>query len=223
MKTIQGDLVELARDGDFDIIVHGCNCFHTMGAGIALQLAQTFPGPLGPASIDKSSTKLGDRDKLGSFTIANGETLVGGTFAIINGYTQYDFGSGDGIAPVDYEAIRAVFRGLAQLCRNTPDVRIGYPAIGAGLAGGDWDIISTIIDIELDGLNHTYVEFESVAAARKRVATTLRSAQTEDLFYDPWMGNTGAVADEWMQQQEDRIEEVINAMGEAAQLLERNT
>jgi len=33
MKTIQGNLIHLAQDGEFDLIVHGCNCFCTMGAG----------------------------------------------------------------------------------------------------------------------------------------------------------------------------------------------
>ena len=37
--------------------------------------------------------------------------------------------------------------------------RIGYPMIGAGLAGGDWMMISRIISEELDGENHTLVEF----------------------------------------------------------------
>ena len=37
--------------------------------------------------------------------------------------------------------------------------RIAYPKIGAGLAGGDWSIISAIIREELAGENHTYVEF----------------------------------------------------------------
>lgn len=31
----QGDLIERAENGDFDVIIQGCNCFHTMGAGIA--------------------------------------------------------------------------------------------------------------------------------------------------------------------------------------------
>ena len=37
--------------------------------------------------------------------------------------------------------------------------RIGYPKIGAGLAGGDWEILSKIIDEELAGENHMLVEF----------------------------------------------------------------
>lgn len=33
MKYILGDLIQLADHGHFDIIVHGCNAFCTMGGG----------------------------------------------------------------------------------------------------------------------------------------------------------------------------------------------
>lgn len=42
-KTTRGDLIKLAKKGKFDIIVHGCNCFCEMGAGIARQIKKTFP------------------------------------------------------------------------------------------------------------------------------------------------------------------------------------
>jgi len=35
IKTIQGNLIQFAQNGGFDLIVHGSNCFCTMGAGIA--------------------------------------------------------------------------------------------------------------------------------------------------------------------------------------------
>ena len=31
MFVVHGDLFKLAEQGEFDIIVHGCNCFNTMG------------------------------------------------------------------------------------------------------------------------------------------------------------------------------------------------
>ncbi len=34
MKTIKGDLIELALNGKFDLIILGCNCFCTIGAGL---------------------------------------------------------------------------------------------------------------------------------------------------------------------------------------------
>ena len=35
MKIIKGNLISLALAGEFEVIIHGCNCFCTMGAGIA--------------------------------------------------------------------------------------------------------------------------------------------------------------------------------------------
>jgi O-acetyl-ADP-ribose deacetylase (regulator of RNase III) len=31
MKTIAGDLIKMAKNNEFDVIVHGCNCFTSMG------------------------------------------------------------------------------------------------------------------------------------------------------------------------------------------------
>ena len=151
MKIIHGDLIKLALDGVFDVIVHGCNCFNTMGAGVAKQIAHSFPEA---ADVDKA-TKSGDRAKLGTITVAvipRAEKSV----AVVNAYTQYDFGCGSRYA--DYDAIRSAFKLIRERYAGE---RIGYPRIGAGLAGGDWKIISNIIDEELEGLDHTLVEYKS--------------------------------------------------------------
>lgn len=165
MKTIKGDLVELALDGHFDFIVHGCNCFHTMGAGIARQIAEAFPGETGPAEVDKR-TPYGAREKIGFFSFAFGPNRVGGTVGVFNAYTQFDLAQHDGDCVVDYEAVRKVFRTIGAALSfpqvtEEGETRLGVPAIGAGLAGGDWDVISAIIQEELDahGIDWTYVEY----------------------------------------------------------------
>lgn len=33
MKYILGNLIQLADQGNFDVIIHGCNAFTTMGGG----------------------------------------------------------------------------------------------------------------------------------------------------------------------------------------------
>jgi O-acetyl-ADP-ribose deacetylase (regulator of RNase III) len=43
--------------------------------------------------------------------------------------------------------------------QDFPGRSIGYPRIGAGLAGGDWTVIAQIIDEELSGEDHTLVEY----------------------------------------------------------------
>jgi O-acetyl-ADP-ribose deacetylase (regulator of RNase III) len=149
MNIVKGDLLKLALDGRFDVIVHGCNCQCQMGKGIALSIKQQFP----EAYQADLKTPKGDRAKLG--TISTAQIARGSTaFTIVNAYTQFHW-RGDGVL-ADYDAIRSAFKQIKQRFGGR---RIGYPKIGAGLAGGDWSIIAPIIDEELNGEDHTFVEF----------------------------------------------------------------
>jgi len=150
MQTERGDLVQKAKAGEFDVIVHGCNCFCNMGAGIAKTIKQVFPAAY---EADLNSV-AGDKTKLGRYTVAQVE-VQGRALAIINAYTQYEW-KGTGFK-ADYDAIRQVFR---EVKRAFAGKRIGYPALGAGLAGGDWSVIASIIDEELAGENHVFIEWE---------------------------------------------------------------
>jgi len=149
MKKIKGDLIKLAIEGEFDVIVHGCNCFCNMGAGIARTIKQKFP----EAYDADLATKEGDKAKLGKISWAQTET-ENGKLIIVNGYIQFHWNGKGRLA--DYEAIRGVFRKIKE---QFSELRIGYPAIGAGLAKGDWSVISKIIEDELKGENHTFVEY----------------------------------------------------------------
>lgn len=150
MNRIKGDLIELAINGEFDLIIHGCNCFCTMGAGIAKNIKQKFP----EAYKADLETEKGEILKLGEISWVKSKSK-NGELIVVNGYTQFDWrGSG---RKADYEAIRAVFR---KVKKEFSGRRIGYPAIGAGLAKGDWRIISEIIEEELKGENHTFVEYQ---------------------------------------------------------------
>ena len=147
MKQVNGDLIEMAVAGEFDVIVHGCNCQCTMGAGIAKAIRATFP----EAYAADCMTEKGSREKLGAISHATMER-DGHSVTIVNGYTQFHYHSPGVLA--DYEAIRSVFRTVKKEFAGT---RIGYPRIGAGLAKGNWDRISDIIDQELQGEDHTLV------------------------------------------------------------------
>ena len=149
MNIIQGDLLKLAEDGRFDVIVQGCNCHCRMGAGIALSIKNRFPEAY---AADRATAK-GDRNKLG--TISTAEIVRSGvTFTVVNAYTQFNH-HGPGVL-ADYDAIRSTFRHVKQQFTGK---RIGYPKIGAGLARGDWNVIAKIIDEELAGEDHILVEF----------------------------------------------------------------
>ncbi len=139
----------LALSGTFDVIIHGCNCQCQMGKGIALSIKRLFP----EAYAADCATAKGDASKLGSISTVE---IVRGhrTFWIVNAYTQLHW-RGDGVK-ADYDAIGRVMNAVKVKFSGK---RIGYPKIGAGLAGGDWQTIAAIIERELVDENHTYVEF----------------------------------------------------------------
>lgn len=148
MKELTGDLLLLAEQGQFDVILHGCNCFSTMGAGIAKVIKEKFP----EAYQADLQTLSGDQAKLGEYSQARIQR-ANMEFIIVNAYTQFNW-RGRGIK-ADYDAIQKIFK---KIKTEFSGLRIAYPLIGAGLAGGDWAIISKIINDALEGENHTLVK-----------------------------------------------------------------
>lgn len=147
MKTVKGNLLTLAQNGTFDVIVHGCNCQCTMGSGIAKEIKRIFPGAFEADQL----TKKGDRSKLGKISVATAKHAEH-EVTIVNGYTQFHW-RGTGVK-ADYDAIGSV---MAIVKSQFSGKQIGYPKIGAGLANGDWARIAKIIDNELAGEDHTLV------------------------------------------------------------------
>tara|TARA_Y100000389_G_scaffold195896_1_gene227967 strand:+ start:1643 stop:2119 length:477 start_codon:yes stop_codon:yes gene_type:complete len=149
MNTIKGDLMSHARFGHFDVIVHGCNCFNNMGAGIAQQIKHYFP----KAYYADLNTTKGDVNKLGtySFAVCDADFALDANakFVVVNAYTQYNFGGRK--VNLDYEALRTVFK---TIINDFPGCRIGIPRVGAGYAGGDWEKIKNIIKDELNQNNN---------------------------------------------------------------------
>lgn len=161
MKEIKGDLIKLGKEGAFDVIVHGCNCRGEMGAGIALQIKKNFPAV---AEADKPGATPG--------TIVGVELDSGLT--VVNAYTQIHWGRANkkhkALSPINnyeeeiadskenrYEFIRFSAKAIKE---KYPNKRIGFPLIGCGLAGGDWDIVSKILEEEMAGCDATIVHFK---------------------------------------------------------------
>jgi len=169
MRERKGNLITLAKEGHFDVITHGCNCFCTMGAGIAPQMAMAF-------GCDKfhmeSPEYRGDINKLGAIDYEivgvvpdhSGKSLIPADEAteliVVNSYTQYRYGrnhaDGDK-TPVDYQAIALCMKKINHIFKGKT---IGLPMIGAGLAGGDWKIIESIITCELQDMDVWIVKYD---------------------------------------------------------------
>lgn len=158
MKSDSGDLIALALQGEFDVIIHGCNCFNKMGAGFARDVRIHFP----EAYAADLKTKYGDPNKLGTISFAKvvraakqGDVNFIGSFFVVNAYTQFNYGAMH--HEFDYNALRNAFKAVK---KEFTGLRIGYPMIGSGLGKGDWSMISRVIDEELDGEDHTVIIYD---------------------------------------------------------------
>lgn len=135
MERVKGNLIDLAEQGEFDLIVHGCNCFHAMGGGIAREISHRYP----EAEAADDATEMGSREKLGDFSFATVNNQ-GHSFIIVNAYTQYRWSGTQDV--FEYEAFEAFLNRLHtfmySLSNQLPGaVRVGFPKIGCGLAKGD--------------------------------------------------------------------------------------
>lgn len=168
INIIKGNLIKLAKQGKFDVIAHGCNCFCTMGAGIAVAFKKEFKADKFPMEQKGKGdyNKHGQIDSRKIFVDKNGDyvdegphnimvklspdTIAERSLIVVNAYTQYNYG---GDRPLDYTALRMCMRKINHTFKGK---HIGLPMIGCGLAGGIWDSSifsgSELIDIHNEPL-----------------------------------------------------------------------
>ena len=159
LKRIKGNLIDLAEQGEFDVIVHGCNCLNTMGSGIAAEIRTRYPGAY---DADTLATQQWQNPiaKLGNFSTYS-TVGKGNPFIIVNAYTQVNFAP-RGVDHFEYESFYLILRKLQAL----GPVKFGFPYIGCGLAGGDETrIIQMLSDfadrVTATGGSGTLVEFQA--------------------------------------------------------------
>lgn len=161
VNYIEGNVLDLLRSGQVDAIAHGCNCFHTMGAGIAATLNEATAGRLLEADL---KSRYGDINKLGGFTsleVTTSERLA----YIYNMYTQYT---------VINRYQRGSTRGGEQVAVHWPSVtqslcavlldlhdkgltKLAIPHVGCGLAGGSFDQLCKLV---IEPLQETFTFFD---------------------------------------------------------------
>lgn len=134
IPVIRGDILQ----SDADIIVQQVNCQGVMGAGLAKQIASQYPGVLSP--YKKMCNMRDTQNLLGKVLIC--PTRAGVRIANIFGQDRY---GRDGCY-TDYAALE---NGLVAVVRyaSRKNLSVAIPhGIGCGLAGGDWTIVSEIIN-----------------------------------------------------------------------------
>lgn len=140
LKYFTGDIL-LSNE---KIIVHGCNCKGAMGAGIAKAIAHKYPEVL--AEHKQQYLKSG-------LVLGSVQYVATNDRIIINAMTQKNYGHG---RQVSYDAIEQCMITINKDFRGIDDA-ISMPKIGAGLGGGNWNIIEKIITETITDIDvHVY-------------------------------------------------------------------
>ena len=137
-----GDLLK----SNSEVIAHGCNCFLTMGSGIARSIREQFP----EAYEADCKTRRGDMNKLGTFSKVDTTK-----FRVYNLYSQFGYGGFDPLHRTNYlaltNAMTAMKKDILENYGRWPSV--SFPRIGCGLGAGKWADVERIIEqvfVDLD-------------------------------------------------------------------------
>lgn len=128
IEVLHGDLIR----SDERVLAHGCNTRGIMGAGIAAQMAETYPLVLHTNQRDV---------KAGLFVPGTAQLVVAKPGRVIfNLATQDDPGPRARLAWVEL-----AFRNMAEKCVHDGIQRVAIPQIGCGLGGLVWPDVEAII------------------------------------------------------------------------------
>lgn len=118
-----------------EYIAHGCNILGVMGAGFALQIKERFPECFKMYADVCGHPTFPNEKLLGHVNIYKGNKTT-----IFNCFTQRGYGQGK---QVSYDAVDNCMKELEVFLPEGK--QLAMPQIGAGLAGGEWIIIESII------------------------------------------------------------------------------
>ncbi len=139
------DMLPEFNANELNVIVHGCNAQGRMGSGFAKELRSRYP---------ECYQSYIDAYEAGNNHLQLGSVVyhIDGTHLIIcNAVTQEYYGK-DGKKYVSYDALDDAMVDInktIKLIKSLQGCSVAYlhfPKIGADLGGGDWDVISAIID-----------------------------------------------------------------------------
>lgn len=130
IMTVRGDITQSPDD----LIIHGCNSQGVMGSGVAKAIREKWP---------KAYADYREHYEVHGNILLPGAVIFSevedGRY-IGNCITQNHYGN-DGKRYVSYSAVKFAFMRVNDFCESKDIKTLSMPKIGAGLGGGDWDII----------------------------------------------------------------------------------
>ncbi len=129
-KIIQGNILDVS----WGLICHQVNCQHVAGAGLALQIRNKYYGWY--SNYKNHPSALGE---VGYYKVSLNPNLW-----IANLYSQFHYTLHGCVT--NYTAFEDCLNNIKEWYPTHTD-RVYFPyGIGCGLAGGDWNIILSIIE-----------------------------------------------------------------------------
>lgn len=125
-----GDVFE----ADVPVVAHGVNTKYKFGSGVAAVISKRFP-EVRKRYLEKPTWTLGDIQPV----------KINSAYWIVNCATQENYGY-DGKLYVKYDSFYKVFVELVEFLVDHGYKSCAIPRMGSGLAGGDWNIIESIIN-----------------------------------------------------------------------------
>lgn len=147
IKVIQGDIFE----SNATAILHQVNCRGIMGSGVAKQVREKYPKVY--QSYKQACDKLGPNDVFGKIQVCaiNSEK----TRFIVNLFSQLNYGYIGQYT--DYEKLKGC---LEKVNERFSGYTVAIPyLLGCGRGGGDWTIVSEIIEKTLTDCDVTLYEY----------------------------------------------------------------
>lgn len=137
--TIQkkiGDITSV----DKDVILHQVNCQGVMGSGVALAIKKKYPKVYDRYILRTKA--LTPRECLGGLQIIP----VTRDLEVINIFGQLYYGENDR-KYTSYDALDEAFNTISKTYEEP--TTFNFPLIGCGLGGGQWSVVSAIIEHHL--------------------------------------------------------------------------
>lgn len=148
-------------EGPEKFLLHGCNSKGVMNSGVAKELRRRYPEAF---NVYRKQYEAFLKMTASGIPVGNYSFVEVNRIGIFNLVTQENYGY-DGKCYFSYEGFQ---KGLESIDKyfyslkyyyKVIDPEVAMPKIGAGLAGGDWSKISTIIESTVKNFQPVVYEF----------------------------------------------------------------
>lgn len=149
IESVVGDVRNQPFE-DHRIIIHCCNDMGAMGAGVAKALYTKWPAVKARYVHDVElygQLYLGDVQYVEADDDTTVMNMIGQHSTMVGRDENGTAVASDGYPPVRYWALAHALQKVDSYCRiNDGTFELHFPMFGCDLAGGNWDIVSTLIE-----------------------------------------------------------------------------